>query len=470
MDTEHPAVFLGTLATGEALWIWSEARDRHLYVIGASGAGKTTLLRHLILSDLAAGAGFALIDPHGDIATEIADSIPADRTGQVIYFDPADLSHPIGFNPVEGVPVDQRALRAAHIIATFEHLWRAFWGPRMSYILENAIRLLLDAPGATLLGLPRLLTDRAYRAALLTTCVDPVIKRYWLVEYEAYDKRSEAEAIAPILNKIGALISKPSIRNIIGQPKSTLDIPAIMDSGRMLIVNLSKGRIGEDATHLLGAFLTTAISQAAEARADIAEPDRRPFTLYADEFQNFATESFGTILSEARKYRLALVIAHQILGQLPDSLRQAVLGNVGTVISFRIGAEDAPAIADAIAFPNAEALTQTRNHSAWVRTLYDGHPTRAYHVDLPKPYSMRLGQLEAVKARTAARHARKRADVEMRINRFMQGGGGKDNGKPGKLKVKHRVITVRKPSTHRLKKPHHRPYEQPWLDASDAKG
>ena len=431
MDTDESAVRLGTLATGGELWLLPEARRRHLYLIGATGTGKTTLLRHLILSDVYDGAGFALIDPHGDIATEIADSIPADQTGRAVYFDPADLSHPIGFNPVESVPPDQRALRAAHIVATFEHIWRASWGPRMSYILENAIRLLIDAPGATLLGLPRLLTDPDYRAALLKTCADPVIRRYWEVEYESYDRRFQTEAISPILNKIGALISAPAIRNIIGQPKSTIDIAHIMDSGRILIVNLSKGRIGEGPTHLLGAFLTTAIAQAAEARAAIAEEDRRPFTLYADEFQNFATESFASILSEARKYRLSLVIAHQFLGQLPISLRQAVLGNVGTLLAFRIGAEDAPFIAAELGLATPETLSGSGNHRAWVKTLYNGAPTDPYYLELPPPQSARLDRLAAVKSRTAARHARERAGVEARIEQFMQGPQEKPPPKKG---------------------------------------
>ena len=204
------------------------------------------LLRHLILSDLSAGAGFALIDPHGDIATEIADSIPKDQTGRALYFDPADLSHPIGFNPVEGVPIDQRALRASHIVATFEHIWRASWGPRMSYILENAIRLLLDAPGATLLGLPRLLTIRLPCPASqnLRRSGHPPLLGSGIRELR---QAISEEAISPIFNKIGALISSPAIRNIIGQPKSTIDIARIMDSGRMLVVNLSKGRIGRGA-------------------------------------------------------------------------------------------------------------------------------------------------------------------------------------------------------------------------------
>ncbi len=418
MDTETSHVLIGEFASGEEFWLWPEARKRHVLLIGATGTGKTSVLRHFLLTDIYDGAGFALIDPHGDIASQIADSIPPSETGRAIYFDPADLSHPIGFNPVERVPLDQRPLRAAHIVATFEHLWRASFGPRMSYILQNAIRLLIDAPGATLLGLPRLLTDPSYRGTLLKTCADPVIRRYWEVEYESYDKRFETEAISPILNKIGALLSNPAIRNIVGQPKSTIDIPAIMDGRRMLIVNLAKGRLGEEPTHLLGAFLTTAIAQAAEARASIPEEDRVPFTLYADEFQNFATESFASILSESRKYRLQLCVAHQFLGQLPDSLRQGVLGNVATVFAFRIGPEDAPLIGDVLRLSEPLALTDTGNFRAWVKTLYNDTPTDPHLIRIRPPELSRLGRLAAVKARTAARYARERGYVEGRIAQF----------------------------------------------------
>ena len=296
---------IGTLASGEELWLSPEARARHILLIGATGTGKTTLLRHLMLSDIYAGSGFALIDPHGDIATEIADSIPPELTGRAVYFDPADLSHPIGFNPVERVPVDQRPLRAAHIIATFEHRWRDSWGPRMSYILQNAVRLLLDAPGVTLLGLPRLLTDEKYRATLLKSCADPVIRRYWEVEYESYDKRFETEAISPILNKIGAVLATPALRNIIGQPKSTIDIPALMDSRRMLDRQPLQRppRRGADAP--VGGISDDRDRAGGREQGINPEENRVPFTLYADEFQNFATESFASILSEARKYKLS---------------------------------------------------------------------------------------------------------------------------------------------------------------------
>ena len=268
---------------------------------------------------------------------------PVSRIGHgVIYLDPSDLAHPVGFNPLNHVALDQRPLVAAHIVAAFQHIWGTSWGPRLEYILTNALRLLLDAPGSTLLGLPRLLADEGYRTRLLAHARDPVVRAFWQTEFAAYSDKYATEAIAPIQNKVGTLLSPPAIRNMLGQVKSTIDIHAIMDRGQVLIVNLAKGKLGEAPTHLLGAFLATAFAQAAEARADTAESERRDFTLYADEFQHFATDSFATILSEARKYHLALVLAHQFVGQLPPLLRQAVIGNAGSIVVFRIGAEDAP--------------------------------------------------------------------------------------------------------------------------------
>ena len=292
LDYHHNHCVLGTLSTGEAVPLTHSDRRRHLYLIGKTGTGKSTLLFNLMMADLELGRGFALLDPHGDLAQAVADAVPAERTNDVLYFDPADLSHPVAFNPLERVVPDRRPLVAAHIVAAFKHLWGDSWGPRLEYILDNSLRLLLDAPGSTLLGLPRLLADDSYRSRLLTTCSDPIIRAFWEREFAAYHDRFMIEAVSPIQNKIGALLSPPAIRNIVGQQRSTLNIPHLMNSGRVLIVNLSKGRLGEGPAHLLGAFLATAFAQAAESRADIPEHDRRDFTLYADEFQNFATDSW----------------------------------------------------------------------------------------------------------------------------------------------------------------------------------
>ncbi len=411
---------LGTLASGEQVPLLHNDRRRHLYLIGKTGTGKSTLLFNLMLADLLAGRGFALLDPHGDLAQAVADATPSQRTNEVLYFDPADLSYPVAFNPLERVLPDHRPLVAAHIVSAFKHLWGESWGPRLEYILDNSLRLLLDAPGTTLLGLPRLLVDDTYRSRLLASCTDPVIRAFWLREFAEYHNHFLTEAISPIQNKVGALLSPPVIRNIVGQQRSTLNISHLMNSGRVLIVNLSKGRLGEAPAHLLGAFLATAFAQAAAKRADIPEHARLDFTLYADEFQNFATDSFASILSEARKWRLSLTLAHQFLGQLPSLLRQAVIGNAGTLIAFRLGAEDASLIADELGLPNPETLTDTPNFAAWIKLMYGNSPTGARYMKTLSPPEAASGRLDAIRARTRARHARPRRLVEEQLGRFLK--------------------------------------------------
>ena len=393
---------------------------RHLYVIGKTGTGKSTLLYNLMRADLDDGRGFALLDPHGDLAVAIADATPAWRISHgVIYLDPADLAHPVGFNPLNNIAADQRPLVAAHIVAAFQHIWGSSWGPRLEYILTNSLRLLLDAPGTTLLGLPRLLADARYRTSLLAHARDPVVRAFWQEEFAQYNERYAMEAIAPIQNKVGTLLSPPAIRNMLGQVKSTIDIRRIMDDRQVLIVNLAKGKLGEAPAHLLGAFLATAFAQAAEARADQAESERTDFTLYADEFQNFATDSFATILSEARKYRLALVLAHQFLGQLTPLLRQAVIGNAGSMLAFRIGAEDAPLIARELGIESPSALTDTANFAAWAKLMRNANPGNPLRIDTCSPETASTGRLSAVKQRTWARYTRPRRCVEDKIARFL---------------------------------------------------
>lgn len=427
MDGDHPQFYdddrclLGRIPTGEFAPLTHNDRRRHVYVIGKSGTGKSTLLFNLMLADLMLGRGFALLDPHGDLAQAVTDRAPAERINDVLYFDPADLAHPVAFNPLEGVAPDRRALVAAQCVATFKHLWSESWGPRLEYILTHAVRLLLDTPGSTLLGLPRLLTDEDYRARLMRGCRDPITRAFWETEFAAYHDRFVTEAIAPIQNKIGALLAPPVIRNILGQQRSTLNIPHLMNSGRVLIANLAKGRLGEGPSHLLGALLATSIAQAAESRADIPEDDRRDFTLYADEFQNFATDSFAAILSEARKWRLSLIVAHQFLGQLPPLLRQAVIGNAGALLAFRLGAEDAPLIADELGLANPLALTDTENFAAWIKLMYRDSPTDRHRLKTLPPFPAPDGQLPKVRARTQARHTRPRAQVEAQIMRFLRG-------------------------------------------------
>jgi hypothetical protein len=414
-------VILGTLPNGQAVTISRADRRRHLYLIGKTGTGKSTLLFNLMAADLQAGRGFALLDPHGDLALAIADATPAWRINDVLYLDPADLDFPVGFNPLHNVAPDRRPLVAAHVVAAFQHIWGSSWGPRLEYILTHALRLLLDAPGSTLLGLPRLLADEVYRDRLLAHARDPLVRSFWDDEFAHYSDRYATEAIAPIQNKVGTLLSPPALRNMLGQVKGTIDIQRVMDRGQVFVVNLAKGKLGETPAHLLGAFLTTAFAQAAQARSNIAEHERRDFTLYADEFQNFATDSFASILSEARKYRLSLVLAHQFLGQLSPLLRQAVIGNAGSLLAFRIGAEDARLIADELGIDNKSALTDTPNFALWAKLLHHGLPSDPYRIDTLPPADIAGGRFIAVRNRSRARAARPRHQVEDRIARFLVG-------------------------------------------------
>lgn len=429
--------------TGEAVVLSLENRRRHVEIIGKTGTGKSTLLHRLMAADFASDRGFAFIDPHGDQAIAIADAVPRNRTNDVIYLDAADLSHSVGWNPLERVEPDRRAVVAAQIAQAFAGIWGLSTAetPRLLYILDNALRLLLDnpadpaaghAPGTTLLDLPRLLIDDDFRDGLLTRCGDNTVRDFWRQEFAGYDRRFRQEAIAPIQNKVGQLAGNPFIRAIIGQPKSTIDIRRIMDGGKILIVNLSKGRMGAEPAHLLGALLVSAFAQAAESRADIPQHDRRDFTLYVDEFQNFATSSFADILSEARKWGLSLVLSHQLLGQLSVSLRQAILGNVGTVIAFRLGGDDAEAlamefslhrpvsVADLPTAPYCDlgihtplALMLTPRHHAWIR---ENAPSAPYLFET-RPAEQMPSQLAAVRNRTTSRYARERAQVERAMSR-----------------------------------------------------
>jgi hypothetical protein len=418
---------IGRLPSGRLLTLSDDDRRRHVYAIGKSGTGKSTLFYNFMRADLESGRGFALLDPHGDLAVAIAGSTPLSRTNDVIYLDPADPDYCAGFNVLQNVAPDLRPLVAAQTVSAFKNIWGDSWGPRLEYILTNALRLLLDGHGTTLLGLPLLLRDKTYRTMLLRTCNDLVVRAFWEEEFESYDDRFRKEAISPIQNKVGALLSPPAIRNIVGQTKSTFDVRGIMDGGKVLIVNLSKGRLGEAPAHFLGALFATAFAQAAERRADIPEHERRDFTLYADEFQHFATDSFATVLSEARKWHLALVLGHQFLGQVPVSLRQAVMGNVGTLIAFRVGSEDAPLIAAELGRNSPGELTDTPNFHAWAKLIEDGVPANAAHVETLPP-ERGQGCLPAVKARSRARHARPRQVAEARIARlYSKRRGGRKN-------------------------------------------
>ncbi len=322
--------------------IKTDDRRRHMYIIGKTGMGKTNLLENLVINDIRNGHGVCFIDPHGDTAEKLISMIPSSRVDEVVYFNPGDQSFPISFNILEKVDAKYRPLVASGVIGVFQKLWADSWGPRLEYILRNAILALLEYPGTTLLDVMRILVDKKYAAAVASYITDPIVKSFWVNEFTKWNERVLQEVVSPIQNKVGQFLTNPLIRNVIGQKKSSFDVREVMDSQKILIMNLAKGRIGEDNTALLGAIMITKIQLAAMSRVDILnEDDRKDFYLYVDEFQNFATESFANILSEARKYRLNLILANQYMAQLQDEVREAVFGNAGTLISFRIGAADA---------------------------------------------------------------------------------------------------------------------------------
>lgn len=367
--------------------IRGEDRRRHFYLVGQTGMGKSTVLENLIAQDLVQERGIAVIDPHGDLVEKILDFIPPSRINDTIYFNPADTEYPIGFNVLEQVNAGERHLVASGLVQVFKKIWADSWGPRLEYVLRNAILALLENPGNTLLGIPRLLSDRRFRLQIIRGLKDPVVRNFWAVEYETYPKVFRAETISPIQNKVGQFLSTPIIRNIVGQPKTRFDLRDVMDSGKILLVNLAKGRVGEDNGALLGAMLITKLQLAAMRRVDTPESRRRDFYLFVDEFQNYATESFATILSEARKYRLNLTIANQYLAQLDDQVRSAVFGNIGTLVCFRIGAEDGEYFAKEF-HPKftADDLQSLPRHNIYLKLSIDGVTSFPFSaVTLPPP-------------------------------------------------------------------------------------
>jgi hypothetical protein len=315
-------------------------RGRHLYILGQTGVGKSGLLELLTVSDIYSPYGFAVIDPHGDYALNILKRIPPSRAQDVIYFNPADVDFPMAFNPMEVIDPKLRTHMASELIGVLKRMFDS-WGPRLEYILRYSLLALLEYPDATMLDITRLLTDKAFRSQVLEHVHDPVVRNFWTVEFVTWNDKFAAEAVAPVLNKVGAFTANPVIRNIIGQPKSSFNIRQIMDERKILIVNLSRGQLGEDNAALLGALLVTKVQLASMSRADIPLEERAPFYLYVDEFQHFATDSFATILSEARKYGLNLTVANQYIAQMSQEVKDAVFGNVGSMIAFRMGADDA---------------------------------------------------------------------------------------------------------------------------------
>lgn len=396
-----------------------------MYVVGKTGTGKTALLKNLALQDIRAGRGIGIIDPHGEFVEEVLAQIPPERTNDVVYFNPVDSDYPIGFNILEVSDPKYKHLVVSDLLGIFTKIWANVWSARMEYILQNCIMALLDTPNTTLLGIPRLLVDKDYRQKIVANVKDPVVKSFWVHEYETWRDQFRNEAIVPIQNKVNQFLNTSFIRNIVGQPQSSLKVAEIMNEGKILLVNVSKGRIGEDNSALLGAMIITKIQLAAMERVRIFEEDRRDFYLYVDEFQNFATDSFAAILSEARKYRFNIIIAHQYVAQLVTDIstkvRDSVFGNVGTMIAFRIGAADAEYLETEFA-PEfmPQDLINLPNYHVYLKLMVDGVTSRPFSAVTLPPLKFEVDPTLKEKVITVSRerYTRPRTEVEEKIARW----------------------------------------------------
>ncbi|MFM2226449.1 MAG: hypothetical protein RJA07_2651 [Bacteroidota bacterium] len=381
---DHAITYIGKTNfrnSNQKFGIKDQDRLQHLYVIGKSGTGKSTLLKQMALSDIHRGNGLCVIDPHGDVAKELLQQIPESRKTDLIYFDTTS-KHPLAFNPLHNIPQSYHHLVAAGLISTFKKIWADSWGPRLEYILRFSLLTLMHYPNATLLDIQPLLTNHIFRNNILGYVVDGHIQAFWKDEFEKYSATLKAEAIAPILNKVGLFATSLPLRNIVGQQASSFKMQQVLDNKKILIVNLSKGQIGEDASSLLGSMLISSIQLAALHRAAIAEYSRTPFYVYIDEAHSFLTLSFITILSEARKYKLSLFLTHQYMEQMPDEIRSAIFGNVGTIISFRIGVDDAVILAKEF-YPifNEEDLVNLPRFAMYLKLMIDGGVSKPFSAE-----------------------------------------------------------------------------------------
>ena len=401
--------------------IRQEDRRRHVYVIGKTGMGKSTLLENMIISDIREGKGVAVVDPHGDLADSVLDNIPSNRTNDVIVFDPADREFPVAFNMLENIDPAMNSVVASGLVGIFKKLYADSWGPRLEHILRNTILSLLESPGMTMLGIPRMLVDGDFRRKVVRQISDPIVKKFWKDEFEAMQERQRTEAVAPIQNKVGQFLSSSIIRNIVGQPKSMVDLRFAMDKKKIFVCNLSKGKIGEDNSSLLGSMIITKFQLDAMSRSNVPEKDRIDFYLYVDEFQNFATDSFATILSEARKYRLNLTMANQYIAQMPEEVSDAVFGNVGSLLAFQVGFDDAEYISkqlSEIALPND--LVQLPKYNLYTKLLIDGMPSQPFSASTLPPIATEIeeGRREKVIKFSRERYAKSRDVVEDKIVRW----------------------------------------------------
>lgn len=421
-DPEKITFFAKTDARGKQVPFGIKAKDRqrHMYVVGKTGMGKSTLLENMAAQDIQNGEGMAFIDPHGSAAETLLDYVPEHRINDVVYFAPFDLDNPVSFNVMEDVGPDKRHLVVSGLMSTFKKIWVDAWSARMEYILTNALLVLIEYPDTTLLSVNRLFSDKAYRTQVVDYCKDPAVKAFWTEEFANYTDRFAAEALPAIQNKIGQFTGNPLIRNIIGQPHSSFDIRKIMDEKKILIMNLSKGLVGETNANLLGSMLTTRIYLAAMSRADLPVEQMRTmpnFYFYVDEFQSFANATFANILSEARKYHLNLIIAHQYIEQMEEDVRDAVFGNVGTTISFRVGPFDAETL-ETVFSPRflATDLVNLGFAQIYLTLMIDGIGSQPFSaVTLPPVERPHMSCKNMVIAASRKNYARRREEVDKLI-------------------------------------------------------
>jgi hypothetical protein len=395
-------------------------RRQHLYTVGKTGTGKTTLLRNMILQDIAAGEGVGVIDPHGDLAEDLLEHIPPHRSHHVVYLNPADIEYPPSFNLLANVPEADRPLIASSVVAAFKNLWSDSWGPRLEYLLYASCAALLECRNTSLLGIQRMLVDDGYRDWVLRQVKDPLVRSFWLEEFASYDRRFLSELVSPLQNKVGQLLMAPPLRNILGQVRNRIDPRFIMDRGRIFIANLSKGLIGADKSNLLGSVLLSRFELAAMGRVRVPETERRDFFMYVDEFHNFTTESFAPLLSECRKYHLNLILSHQHVGQLRPGIRDAVFGNVGSIVAFRVGDADAELLERELGRSyHSSSLRALDNFQVCVRLLKDNQQDDAFLARTLPASGKRYGKRDQIVRRSREQFTRDRSVVEKKIAKWI---------------------------------------------------
>jgi hypothetical protein len=406
---------IATTAHGERVWFTPEERQRHLYIVGKSGSGKSTLLFNLAMGDIVAGEGVAVIDPHGDLALDILDAIPPSRINEVCYLDVSDSERPVGFNPATRIAPERRALAAAGIVAAFKHLWAESWGPRLEHFLFHGIVALVSREHATLIDLPRIYIDDRFRERVVARVTDAETLRFWRDEFPSYQKNFRSEAVSPILNKAGQINASPALRRILGQVAPKLDLAYTMDNRRILIANLAKGAIGEQAANLLGSLLVSHLQFVAMGRAAVPPQKRVPFFVHVDEFQTFSSEAFASLLSEARKFATHFTLANQYTDQLSHAVRAAVIGNAGSLVVFRVGSRDAELLAPEFRPIERGALADQEPFTAWLRRSAGSH--RVFIE--PKLYDA-LGTAKAIRRQSKQRFGRPRHVVEQLLDQRRQ--------------------------------------------------